>query len=157
MTDSRQAINDLKECMGRSIIGQEQVVERLLLTLLCDGNVLVEGLPGLAKTRAVKSLARNLESQFSRIQFTPDLLPSDITGSEMYLGEDATERFIFQPGPVFANIVLADEVNRAPAKVQAALLEAMEERQVTVAGKTHKLMRMFMVMATQNPIEQEGT
>ena len=157
MTDSRQAINDLKERMGRSIIGQQQVVERLLLTLLCDGNVLVEGLPGLAKTRAVKSLARNLESQFSRIQFTPDLLPSDITGSEMYLGEDATERFIFQPGPVFANIVLADEVNRAPAKVQAALLEAMEERQVTVAGKTHKLMPMFMVMATQNPIEQEGT
>ena len=150
-------IMDLKARMARSIIGQEQVVERLLLTLLCDGNVLVEGLPGLAKTRAVKSLARNLESQFSRIQFTPDLLPSDITGSEMYLGEDATERFIFQPGPVFANIVLADEVNRAPAKVQAALLEAMEERQVTVAGKTHKLMPMFMVMATQNPIEQEGT
>ena len=143
--------------MGRSIIGQDAVVERLLLTLLCDGNVLVEGLPGLAKTRAVKSLARNLESEFSRIQFTPDLLPSDITGSEMYLGEDATERFVFQPGPVFANIVLADEVNRAPAKVQAALLEAMEERQVTVAGKTHKLMPMFMVMATQNPIEQEGT
>ena len=143
--------------MGRSIIGQDAVVERLLLTLLCDGNVLVEGLPGLAKTRAVKSLARNLESEFSRIQFTPDLLPSDITGSEMYLGEDAAERFVFQPGPVFANIVLADEVNRAPAKVQAALLEAMEERQVTVAGKTHKLMPMFMVMATQNPIEQEGT
>jgi MoxR-like ATPase len=157
MTNSLQAINDLKERMGRSIIGQEDVVERLLLTLLCDGNVLVEGLPGLAKTRAVKSLARNLESEFSRIQFTPDLLPSDITGSEMYLGEDADERFIFQPGPIFANIVLADEVNRAPAKVQAALLEAMEERQVTVAGKTHKLMPMFMVMATQNPIEQEGT
>jgi MoxR-like ATPase len=157
MTDSRQAINDLRERMGRSIIGQDAVVERLLLTLLCDGNVLVEGLPGLAKTRAVKSLARNLESEFSRIQFTPDLLPSDITGSEMYLGEDSAERFVFQPGPVFANIVLADEVNRAPAKVQAALLEAMEERQVTVAGKTHKLMPMFMVMATQNPIEQEGT
>ena len=157
MTDSRQAIYDLRERMGRSIIGQDAVVERLLLTLLCDGNVLVEGLPGLAKTRAVKSLARNLESEFSRIQFTPDLLPSDITGSEMYLGEDSAERFVFQPGPVFANIVLADEVNRAPAKVQAALLEAMEERQVTVAGKTHKLMPMFMVMATQNPIEQEGT
>ncbi|MEJ2309327.1 MAG: AAA family ATPase [Gammaproteobacteria bacterium] len=140
MTDSRQAINDLRERMGRSIIGQEEVVERLLLTLLCDGNVLVEGLPGLAKTRAVKSLARNLESEFSRIQFTPDLLPSDITGSEMYLGEDAEQRFIFQPGPIFANILLADEVNRAPAKVQAALLEAMEERQATVAGKTQKLM-----------------
>jgi len=123
--------------MGRSIIGQEAVVERLLLTLLCNGNVLVEGLPGLAKTRAVKSLANNLESEFSRIQFTPDLLPADITGSEMYLGEDAAERFAFQRGPIFANIVLADEVNRAPAKVQAALLEAMEERQVTVAGQTH--------------------
>jgi MoxR-like ATPase len=150
-------IMELKARMERSIIGQEQVVERVLLTLLCNGNVLVEGLPGLAKTRAVKSLAKNLESDFSRIQFTPDLLPADITGSEMYLGEDATERFVFQPGPVFANIVLADEVNRAPAKVQAALLEAMEERQITVAGTTHTLPPLFMVMATQNPIEQEGT
>ena len=154
---ARQAINHLKERMDRSIIGQEQVVERLLLTMLCNGNVLVEGLPGLAKTRAVKSLSKNLESDFSRIQFTPDLLPSDITGSEMYLGEDSSERFVFQPGPIFANIVLADEVNRAPAKVQAALLEAMEERQVTVAGHTHKMPPLFMVMATQNPIEQEGT
>jgi MoxR-like ATPase len=119
--------------------------------------VLVEGLPGLAKTRAVKSLANNLEADFSRIQFTPDLLPSDITGSEMYLGENSKERFEFQPGPIFANIVLADEVNRAPAKVQSALLEAMEERQITVATKTHKLPPLFMVMATQNPIEQEGT
>jgi len=117
----------------------------------------VEGLPGLAKTRAVKALAKNLESDFSRIQFTPDLLPADITGSEMYLGEEAAERFVFQPGPIFANIVLADEVNRAPAKVQAALLEAMEERQITVAGTTHQLPPLFMVMATQNPIEQEGT
>lgn len=152
-----ESIQDLKERMGRSIIGQEQVVERLLLTLLCNGNVLVEGLPGLAKTRAVKSLAKNMEADFSRIQFTPDLLPSDITGSEMYLGEDSAERFVFQPGPIFANIVLADEVNRAPAKVQAALLEAMEERQITVARKTHQLPPLFMVMATQNPIEQEGT
>lgn len=152
-----ESIKDLKERMERSIIGQEQVVERLLLTLLCNGNVLVEGLPGLAKTRAVKSLAKNMEAEFSRIQFTPDLLPSDITGSEMYLGEDADERFVFQPGPIFANIVLADEVNRAPAKVQAALLEAMEERQITVARKTHRLPPLFMVMATQNPIEQEGT
>ncbi len=150
-------IMELKERMHRSIIGQEQVVERLLLTLLCNGNVLVEGLPGLAKTRAVKSLAKNLESEFSRIQFTPDLLPADITGSEMYLGEESPERFVFQPGPIFANIVLADEVNRAPAKVQAALLEAMEERQITVAGTTHTLPPLFMVMATQNPIEQEGT
>ena len=122
---AHEQIMELKERMQRSIIGQEQVVERLLLTLLCNGNVLVEGLPGLAKTRAVKSLAKNMEADFSRIQFTPDLLPSDITGSEMYLGEDAKERFVFQPGPIFANIVLADEVNRAPAKVQAALLEAM--------------------------------
>ncbi len=137
--NARQGIHELMERMSRSIIGQEQIVERLLLTLLCNGNVLVEGLPGLAKTRAVKSLAKHLESDFSRIQFTPDLLPSDITGSEMYLGEDAAERFVFQPGPIFANIVLADEINRAPAKVQAALLEAMEERQVTVAGQTHDM------------------
>jgi MoxR-like ATPase len=154
---AHEQIMDLKGRMERSIIGQEQVVERLLLTLLCNGNVLVEGLPGLAKTRAVKSLAKNLESDFSRIQFTPDLLPADITGSEMYLGDEAAERFVFQPGPIFANIVLADEVNRAPAKVQAALLEAMEERQITVAGTTHELPPLFMVMATQNPIEQEGT
>jgi len=155
--DARQSIQELEKRMGKSIIGQEKVVERLLLTLLCNGNLLLEGLPGLAKTRAVKSLAKNLETDFSRIQFTPDLLPSDITGSEMYLGEGAEERFVFQPGPIFANIVLADEVNRAPAKVQAALLEAMEERQITVATTTHQLPPLFMVMATQNPIEQEGT
>ena len=155
--NAHESILDLRDRMGRSIIGQEQVVERLLLTLLCNGNLLLEGLPGLAKTRAVKSLAKNLETDFSRIQFTPDLLPSDITGAEMYLGEDAEERFEFQPGPIFANIVLADEVNRAPAKVQAALLEAMEERQITVATTTHQLPPLFMVMATQNPIEQEGT
>ena len=154
---AREAILDLKDRMSESIIGQQEVVERLLLALLCNGNVLVEGLPGLAKTRAVKALASNLESDFSRIQFTPDLLPSDITGSEMYLGEGSEKRFEFQPGPVFANIVLADEVNRAPAKVQAALLEAMEERTVSVARETHHLPPLFMVMATQNPIEQEGT
>ena len=154
---ARDEILELKKRISQSIIGQTLVVERLLLTLLCNGNVLVEGLPGLAKTRAVKSLAKNLEADFSRIQFTPDLLPSDITGSEIYLGEEAEERFVFQPGPVFANIVLADEVNRAPAKVQAALLEAMEERQITVAKNTHQLPPLFMVMATQNPIEQEGT
>jgi MoxR-like ATPase len=155
--NAHESILDLRDRMGRSIIGQEQVVERLLLTLLCNGNLLLEGLPGLAKTRAVKSLAQNLETDFSRIQFTPDLLPADITGAEMYLGDSADERFVFQPGPIFANIVLADEVNRAPAKVQAALLEAMEERQVTVASTTHKLPPLFMVMATQNPVEQEGT
>ncbi len=152
-----EKIKLLEERMSRNIIGQDNVVERLILALLCNGNVLIEGLPGLAKTRAVKGLAKNMEAQFSRIQFTPDLLPADITGSEMYLGESAEERFVFQPGPIFANIVLADEVNRAPAKVQAALLEAMEERQITVASKTHKLPPLFMVMATQNPIEQEGT
>ncbi|MEA3302590.1 MAG: AAA family ATPase [Pseudomonadota bacterium] len=151
------SINDLKERMSRSIIGQQQVVERLLMGLLANGNLLVEGLPGLAKTRAIKALADNLEADFSRIQFTPDLLPADITGAEIYLGEDAAKRFEFQPGPIFANLVLADEINRAPAKVQSALLEAMEERQVTVAGATHKMADLFMVMATQNPIEQEGT
>ncbi|TWU42669.1 AAA family ATPase [Novipirellula artificiosorum] len=154
---SREQLLELQRRMSLSIIGQDHVVERLLLTLLCDGNALLEGLPGLAKTRAIKTLSQNLQSDFSRIQFTPDLLPSDITGAEMYLGEDATERFQFQPGPIFGNLILADEINRSPAKVQAALLEAMEERQVTVAGKTHKMPKLFMVLATQNPIEQEGT
>ena len=151
------SILELKQRMGQSIIGQEEIIERLLLGLLCNGNLLVEGLPGLAKTRAVKSLAKNLESDFSRIQFTPDLLPSDVTGTEVYHQAGGQAEFRFEPGPIFANIVLADEINRAPAKVQAALLEAMEERQVTVAGTTHKLPPLFMVMATQNPVEQEGT
>jgi len=150
-------IRQLQARIGKSIIGQETMVERLVLGLLANGNLLVEGLPGLAKTRAIKSLAKNLDADFSRIQFTPDLLPSDITGSEVYYSEGGTGSFKFQEGPVFANLVLADEVNRAPAKVQAALLEAMEERQVTVGGKTHSLPDVFMVMATQNPIEQEGT
>jgi MoxR-like ATPase len=154
---TRDAILDLKKKMGESIIGQEAMIERLLLGLLANGNLLVEGLPGLAKTRAIKSLAKHLEADFSRLQFTPDLLPADITGSEVYYTEGGKGQFKFQQGPVFANLVLADEVNRAPAKVQAALLEAMEERQVTVAGQTHKLPDLFLVMATQNPIEQEGT
>ncbi|MEO1614659.1 MAG: MoxR family ATPase [Planctomycetota bacterium] len=154
---ARDSILELKRRMASSIIGQEEVVERLLLTLLCNGNALLEGLPGLAKTRAIKTLSANLQSDFSRIQFTPDLLPADITGSEVYLGENSSERFAFQQGPIFANLVLADEINRSPAKVQAALLEAMEERQVTVAGTTHKMPDLFMVLATQNPIEQEGT
>jgi MoxR-like ATPase len=151
------SILELKERMSRSIIGQEHIVERLILGLLCNGNLLVEGLPGLAKTRAVKGLAKNLESDFSRIQFTPDLLPSDVTGTEIYHQAGGQGEFRFEAGPIFANIVLADEINRAPAKVQAALLEAMEERQVTVAGTTHRLPPLFMVMATQNPVEQEGT
>ena len=150
-------ILDLKARMAESIIGQETVVERILLALLTNGNLLVEGLPGLAKTRAVKALATNLDSDFSRIQFTPDLLPSDVTGTEVYYSADGKGEFRFDEGPIFANLVLADEINRAPAKVQAALLEAMEERQVTVAGQTHKLPPLFMVMATQNPVEQEGT
>jgi MoxR-like ATPase len=133
------------------------VIERLIIGLLADGHLLVEGLPGLAKTRAVKSLARHLDAPLSRIQFTPDLLPSDVTGSEVYYQTGGAGEFKFQPGPVFSNLVLADEINRAPAKVQAALLEAMEERQVTVAGTTHPLPPLFLVMATQNPIEQEGT
>ena len=143
--------------MSESIIGQEAVVERLLLVLLANGNLLLEGLPGLAKTRAIKSMAECLESKFSRIQFTPDLLPSDVTGTEIYYDEGGKGSFKFQPGPIFGNLILADEINRAPAKVQAAMLEAMEERQITVAGTTHKMPDLFMVMATQNPIEQEGT
>jgi len=152
-----EAILELKKRMSGSIIGQEEIIERLIIGLLTNGNLLVEGLPGLAKTRAVKSLAKYLAADFSRIQFTPDLLPSDITGTEIYYSADGKSEFRFEPGPLFANIVLADEINRAPAKVQAALLEAMEERQVTVAKTTHKLPTLFMVMATQNPIEQEGT
>lgn len=153
-----EQINSLRERMGESIIGQRDVIDRLLIGLLANGNLLLEGLPGLAKTRAVKALAKNMECAYSRIQFTPDLLPADVTGTEMYVSGAADgEQFKFQPGPIFANIVLADEINRAPAKVQAALLEAMEERQVTVAGTTHKMEPLFMVMATQNPVEQEGT
>jgi MoxR-like ATPase len=140
--------------MNQDIIGQERVVERIVIALLANGNVLLEGLPGLAKTRAIKSLSQNLESDFSRIQFTPDLLPSDVTGGEILRADG---QFEFRKGPVFGNLVLADEINRAPPKVQSALLEAMEERHVTVAGKRYDLPPLFMVLATQNPIEQEGT
>ncbi len=150
-----EQIHELRRLMSESIIGQETVVERLLIALLADGHVLMEGLPGTAKTRSIKTLSKHVESDFSRIQFTPDLLPSDVTGSEIYREQNGT--FEFQTGPIFGNLVLADEINRAPAKVQAALLEAMEERQVTVAGKTHKLPDLFLVLATQNPVEQEGT
>ncbi len=152
-----ESVRELQSRMGQSIIGQESVIEQLLIGLLANGNILMEGLPGLAKTRAVKSLSKNMDAGFSRIQFTPDLLPSDITGSEVLYTESGQPTFRFEAGPIFANIVLADEINRAPAKVQAALLEAMEERQVTVAGKTHRMPDLFIVMATQNPIEQEGT
>ena len=154
---AHEQIVELKRRMGESILGQDAVVERIVIGLLANGNLLVEGLPGLAKTRAIKALAKNIEADFSRIQFTPDLLPSDVTGTEVYYQKDGRGEFRFEPGPIFANIVLGDEINRAPAKVQAAMLEAMEERQVTVAGTTHEMPPLFMVMATQNPVEQEGT
>src|SRR5262245_9478279 len=154
---ARDQVLELQKRMAESIIGQAHIIERLILGLLANGNLLVEGLPGLAKTRAVKSLAKNLDADLSRIQFTPDLLPSDITGTEVFYQANGKSEFRFEQGPIFKNLILADEINRAPAKVQAALLEAMEERQVTVAGKTHKMPPVFLVMATQNPIEQEGT
>ncbi|NMF36680.1 AAA family ATPase [Flammeovirga yaeyamensis] len=142
--------------MAKSIIGQEQVINRIISCLISDGNLLLEGLPGLAKTRAINALAKNMDLGLSRVQFTPDLLPSDITGTEIYQNQ-GEENFVFQKGPIFNNLILADEINRAPAKVQSALLEAMQERQVTVAGTTYELPSPFFVMATQNPIEQEGT
>lgn len=147
--------NQLRSYLNSQILGQEKLVENLLIALLADGHILVEGPPGLAKTRAVKALADSLDANFHRIQFTPDLLPADLTGTDIYRAETGT--FDFQPGPLFHNIVLADEINRAPAKVQSALLEAMAEQQITVGNKTMLLPTLFMVMATQNPIEQEGT
>jgi len=152
----QDSVNELKQRMQASIIGQDDLVDRLILVLLADGNMLLEGLPGLAKTRAIKAMAKELNCGLSRIQFTPDLLPSDVTGTEIYQ-PNSEEKFIFQKGPVFSNLILADEINRAPAKVQSALLEAMEERQVSVAGKTYKMDPLFMVLATENPVEQEGT
>lgn len=152
---ARDSILGMSESMNAAVVGQPDVVERLIIAFLADGHVLMEGLPGTAKTRSIKTLSKIVESDFSRIQFTPDLLPSDVTGSEIYREQNGS--FEFQPGPIFGNLVLADEINRAPAKVQAALLEAMEERQVTVAGTTHQLPDLFLVLATQNPIEQEGT
>jgi len=153
--EPRESILKISDAMNAAVIGQQDVVERMLIALLANGHVLMEGLPGTAKTRSVKTLSHLVDSEFSRIQFTPDLLPSDVTGSEIYREQNAT--FEFQQGPIFGNLILADEINRAPAKVQAALLEAMEERQVTVTGTTHKLPELFLVLATQNPIEQEGT
>ena len=137
------------------VVGQERLLSRMLTALLCDGHLLVEGAPGLAKTRAIKVLSYSIEGDFHRLQFTPDLLPADLTGTEIYRPEDGS--FVFRKGPLFHNLVLADEVNRAPAKVQSALLEAMGERQITVGSVTYALPALFMVMATQNPIEQEGT
>jgi MoxR-like ATPase len=155
---NRDSILELERAIAQSVLGQDSVIREVLLGLLADGHVLLESLPGLAKTRTVKALAAHLAADMSRIQFTPDLLPSDITGAEV-LQQDAqgNSRIQFQQGPLFGNLILADEINRAPAKVQAALLEAMEERQITVAGTTHRMPQLFMVLATQNPIEQEGT
>jgi MoxR-like ATPase len=151
----QQGFKQLSQALSANIIGQQHLIERLLIALLADGHLLVEGAPGLAKTKAINALADHIEGDFKRIQFTPDLLPGDITGTEIYRPEEGS--FKFQQGPIFHNLILADEINRAPAKVQSALLEAMGERQVSVGGNTMKLEKLFLVMATQNPIEQEGT
>lgn len=151
----RAEVLQLQTYLHSRILGQQKLISRLLISLLADGHLLVEGAPGLAKTRAVKELSLGVEGQFHRIQFTPDLLPGDLTGTDVYHPEDGS--FAFLPGPLFHNLILADEINRAPAKVQSALLEAMAERQVTIGRKTYPLPDLFLVMATQNPIEQEGT
>ena len=155
----REKMLQLEQRMNAQVLGQENVVRMLIIALLCDGHILLEGLPGLAKTRAVRELARHILGEFRRIQFTPDLLPSDITGSEIYQQNASREeeQFRFRPGPVFGNVILADEINRASARVLSALLEAMEERHVTVASKSWPLPGVFMVLATQNPVDQEGT
>ena len=145
----------LKQNLSQEIIGQERLIERIIVALLADGHLIVEGAPGLAKTRAINALSKSVEGDFHRIQFTPDLLPADLTGTEIYRPQDGS--FKFEKGPLFHNLILADEINRAPAKVQSALLEAMAERQVTVGSQTYNLDPLFLVMATQNPIEQEGT
>ena len=153
--DLHGAFRDLQTALSKEIVGQSLLVERLLIALLADGHLLVEGAPGLAKTTAIRALASRIDAGFARIQFTPDLLPADLTGTEIWRAQES--RFEFQPGPVFHSLLLADEINRAPAKVQSALLEAMAERQVTVGRHTYPLPALFLVMATQNPIEQEGT
>jgi MoxR-like ATPase len=150
-----QFVGRLRAEIARVIVGQQYMIDRLIVAMLANGHVLIEGVPGLAKTTAVKTLAKSMDCAFSRIQFTPDLLPADLVGTQIYSPKDGT--FSTKRGPIFANIVLADEINRAPAKVQSALLEAMQERQVTIGGETFKLDAPFMVLATQNPIEQEGT
>ena len=152
---AQQAFSSLRQHISQQIIGQEVLIDRLLIALLADGHLLVEGAPGLAKTRAIKVLSEGIAGDFHRVQFTPDLLPADLTGTDIFRPQDGS--FKFQPGPLFHNLILADEVNRAPAKVQSALLEAMAERQITVGTTTYPLPDIFLVMATQNPIEQEGT
>lgn len=155
LTDLQQAVQDVRNEIGKVIVGQEQIVDLLIAALLSDGHVLMEGVPGVAKTLTAKLLARTVSVKFSRLQFTPDLMPSDVTGSSVF--NMKSNDFEFRPGPIFANIVLIDEINRAPAKTQSALFESMEERQVTIDGKTYKLDPPFMVVATQNPVDQEGT
>ena len=155
MSDIQKALIELKNYISHEIIGQAVLVERMLIGLLADGHILVEGAPGLAKTRAINVLSRGIEGDFHRVQFTPDLLPADLTGTDIYRPQQGT--FEFQKGPLFHNLILADEINRSPAKVQSALLEAMAERQITLGQATYPLPALFMVMATQNPIEQEGT
>jgi len=155
LSAAQNALQQLKSYISQQIIGQDVLIERMLISLLADGHVLVEGAPGLAKTRAINVLSKGIEANFHRVQFTPDLLPADLTGTEIYRPQQGT--FEFQKGPLFHHLILADEINRSPAKVQAALLEAMAERQITVGGATYPLAELFMVMATQNPIEQEGT
>ncbi|MDH3531878.1 MAG: MoxR family ATPase [Gammaproteobacteria bacterium] len=150
-----EQFQQLEAHASRLIIGQSHLINRMIIALLCDGHLLVEGAPGLAKTRAIKVLAESIEGDFHRLQFTPDLLPADLTGTDIYRPQEGT--FEFRKGPLFHNLILADEINRAPAKVQSALLEAMEERQITVGDRSYALDDLFMVMATQNPIEQEGT
>jgi len=153
--EKRRFADRITEEIGKVIVGQKEIMHRMLIALLADGHVLVEGVPGLAKTLAVRTLARTLDTGFQRLQFTPDLLPADLIGTMVYDERDRT--FYAKQGPIFSNLILADEINRAPAKVQSALLEAMQERQVTIADETFKLKQPFLVMATQNPIEQEGT
>jgi MoxR-like ATPase len=155
MSKTQEQLSYLKQYLNTQILGQEHLTERLLIALLADGHLLVEGAPGLAKTRMVKALAHGIEAKFHRVQFTPDLLPGDLTGTDVFHPENGS--FAFLPGPLFHHLVLADEINRAPAKVQSALLEAMAERQITIGSKTYPLPELFLVMATQNPIEQEGT
>jgi MoxR-like ATPase len=155
MSEVKEKIIALENYLDAKIIGQRELVKKLIITLLADGHALLEGAPGLAKTKAIKTLSECIKASYNRIQFTPDLLPSDITGSDIYIADKCD--FEFRKGPIFANMVLADEINRAPAKVQSALLEAMAERQVSVGGKQYRLPDLFMVLATQNPIEQEGT
>lgn len=155
LTPAQKALQGLSRYVASQVIGQERLVERMLVALLADGHILVEGAPGLAKTRAINVLSQGIEGDFHRIQFTPDLLPADLTGTEIYRPQEGA--FEFQKGPLFHNLVLADEINRSPAKVQSALLEAMAERQVTVGRVTYPLPELFLFMATQNPIEQEGT